>query len=779
MSPQHAASDPIQGEGDIRSAALMWNIRNQYWNQKNQVPFLVQLDRGLLLEEMVNFTRITPQPLKLAIEDYDPTQSLNEDYIWSDESTYMAFYINGTEPVRLDGFWVYLRGETKGIMRFCVYGSVAGTEASTFPNLFEPFTDWIEVPISPALEFGQERWIWLDSDEEEVILDPMDTYANTFYIRIARAYSDDTRIRWVFCNDNSAPDNEDEGDCYGYMNGWTYRTRDMFLNVSILPVNRNPAPSEISMEINGEVVSDMPLPSRGLWESGLLDPPINVADSTRYYNVSITWLHFYQWEIEYDAIWSGSFFEPTPVVSMFRIEEERAGVNWTLLLIADYPLNVENQSLQMKMGRQWTVNSIKRNTLPYNLWSLENDELLIEDAEDGLWQLDCFGPNYVTNLEVRDPANRIITETNFTSLVKIRAYIKEPDGINVTNGLAHLRIYNPENTLIYNLTGLHIDNPAGGVVEIEWNIAATVFLGGYHMIEFNWANGTEAGSRMAILLITRPLSPFILFTAFLPWLILIIIILCSFFFFYRQRVLIPQQRIEEEYLQGLADTFSDVEKIRRILIIHKESGLCLLDPIVDEKMEANLLGGLIQAVTSFGITFNETTSGENEEEDITSPLQEITYRNFHITVQDGTFIRIAIICSSSPSNQLTKHLADFTRHFEDQYRRHLDGWKGRMDVFKDAFPLVDDSFKISLRFPHSLEDERVKQYSLSDSEQASYRLTKKILSTQGVIHLRDIVNGSKRENSSELKKAFKAIFGLKEKGILVPIKVKIPYTFSK
>jgi hypothetical protein len=769
--------DPIQGEGDMRTAQLLWHQHNQFENIKNNQNFSVDLVTGFMNNEALNFSGISPQPILLVVEDYDnpANPALDYEYISSDEYVYMSFYINGTDEVRLDGFWVYFRGETIGNLLFRVYQAEPGTQAATFPKISTPITNWIEVPIAPIIESGQERWFWLDTDENSVILDPASTYLNTFYIGITRALDTDTRIRWVYCEDNANPDNDDEGDCYRYYGGWTYRTRDLFLNVSIFPLNQDPYPSDINMRVNHEIILDLSSPNSGVWECDLL-PPFEATGSTRYYNVSIDWPNFYQWPIEFDVTWSGKFFESTPVASLFYIDEERTGINWTLTLVVDFPANMKNQLLQLQVGKEWEVHSVYRNTLPFTFWSLNQRLLQIIEAEDGLWQIHCYSPNYVIDLEVKDFFNREVNVANFTSRVNIYAHIRDPFGNNVTNGEAELSIYNPENILLLNKSGLTI-SPEGGIIVTEWDIAATVHVEGYYTLEVTWLNGTEAGSNIKLLFVRLPISPFAFFCSVFPWIILILVILCASILFYNHRVIMPKRRSYYEYLQGLADTFDDVEKIWRILIVHKDSGLCILDPIVDEKMDANLLGGLIQAVTTLGLSFTE-----NENEDIihenSSPLQEITYRDFHITVQDGDYIRTAVICSSSPSKHLARHLDEFTTRFETRYESELDGWKGRMALFEDGYKLVDEAFQITLRLPHILQKMKTDIIAFSEPERAIYSVTRKLMKTQFSVYLRELINSINPNNKNGQLKFFKAVVDLREKGILTPIQTDIPYTFT-
>ncbi len=647
-------------------ALMTWKQHFSWSNWKSQTPFSVNLLQGSMTRETLNFTQIQPQPLQLSVEDYNPTNSPYEDYIWTNEYSYMGFHINGTEPIRVDGFWIYLRGESKGILRYRVYMAQPGTEASTFLNTSAPLTDWTEVPISPTLQPGQENWFWIDTNESELLLDPTITYSNTFYLGIARAFDDDTRINWVYCRDDVIPDEEDEGDCYGYINSWRYRSRDLFLNVSILPENQNISPSDINMQVNGATVTNFTPLNAGGWDSGPLQPPLATSNSTREFIVTVAWSDLYQWVVEFDVIWSALFQDSSTVYSNMHISSVQSGVNWLLTLIIDFPEGVDNQTILLTFPQEWMIHSITRNTIPNSAWTINENRLIIHDAEDGLWHVFCTVP-----------------------------------------------------------------------------IPITATIGG-----------------------------------FLFWFVIIfLVLLLPSLLFYRQRILLPQQKIRHQQLQALADSFYDIEKIKRVLLIHKETGLCLLDPIVDKKMRANLVTGLIQAIATFGFSLTESEQSPTDQDD-TSTLHQITYRDFHIMVHDGKFMRNAIIFSQPPSGQLHTRLEQLTSHFEEQYADVLENWAGRLNIFNEAIDLVNEYLFITIRLPHIIQDGRTKQVSLSTSERALYNQAKTLSVNKSSFLIRDLLDKCQGDRKDQSIEIFEAIFNLRQKGIIVPMQIDFPYSFS-
>lgn len=647
-------------------AQLTWMQQHIWPNLNSRNQFTLTVTQGQLSRETLHFSNIQPEPIQIAVEDYNPVNCPFEDYIWTDEESYMGFRINGTQPVRVDGFWIYLRGESQGIFRYRVYGAEPGTQADTFVDTSAPFTDWIEVPVSPMLEPGEEYWFWIDTNESALVLNPLSTYAHTFYFGLGRAFgaTTDTRINWVYCRDDVNPDEEDEGDCYGHFNSWSYRTRDLFLNVSILPESSELFPSAINLRLNGHPVANQEAPSNGVWASDEYQPPVLLDGAPRLYQILLSWPNFYQWSINFDVRWVGNFIDMVPVSSGPTSVQLEA--NWLLTIIVDFPTGVENQTISVPLLPNSTIEFLHRNTLLYTDWVVDGDFLIINNAEDGIWHVYCM----------------------------------------------------------------------------------------------------------------IPVSPLSFYWWVLLSIIVVLLLLISVVFaFYRQQILLPRQRSHQRKLQTLVDSFYDIHKIRRILLIHKETGLCLLDPIIDRKMKANLVSALIQAITAFGVNLTETDESPEPLDD-TSSLQQITYRDFHIIVHDGQYTRNALIFKQPPSGQLGKRLEEFTEQFEQQYQDVFENWAGRLNIFSEGIDLVDEYFFISLRVPNMLQADLAQTLSLSSSERRLYALAKTLTDKKSCFFIKALVDQYLAKKGVESLEVFDVLFSLRNKGVIIPCQTEIPFELN-
>lgn len=194
-------------------------------------------------------------------------------------------------------------------------------------------------------------------------------------------------------------------------------------------------------------------------------------------------------------------------------------------------------------------------------------------------------------------------------------------------------------------------------------------------------------------------------------------------------------------------------------------------------MRANLVSALIQAITAFGVNLTETDDSP-EILDSTSSLQQITYRDFHIIVHDGQYTRNALIFKKPPSGQLGKRLEEFTIHLEQQYQDVFENWAGRLNIFSEAIDLVDEYFFISLRVPNILQSDLAKTLSLTPSERRLYKLAKTLANDKGYFFIKTLVDKYLEEKGIQHLEVFKALFSLREKGVIVPFQTGIPFELN-
>jgi hypothetical protein len=256
-------------------------------------------------------------------------------------------------------------------------------------------------------------------------------------------------------------------------------------------------------------------------------------------------------------------------------------------------------------------------------------------------------------------------------------------------------------------------------------------------------------------------------TYLLPWILLVVILAVGAYPSYHQLVIRPKQRLHHQQLKAISDTFIDVAKITRLLVLEKKTGLCLYDPFVDDSMDANLMAGFLQAISSFGNDLAETPVMEEKELKLSS-LRELSYEGFNILVQDGEFVRSALVLSGPSSEDLRNQLAHFTHSFEEHFQDKLKDWEGRLHSFDEAGVLMEDHFHISLRLPHRIAPQQQSSIKLSDLEKRVLKIAKEFSRARDYFFLEQILNAYLAASKEDKLDVLMAIYQLHQKKLLTP-----------
>jgi hypothetical protein len=499
-TPQPDPPSSITGDGAQRVANPMWNETQYYLNCDNETDILVPLSEGKLYHETLNFTRI---------EAINLTMSIEEDYTWyqypvlSDMPFFMSFRVNGSTPVRLDGFWIELYTGAYGTMDYTIYNATSPTDsgATSKPHLSVSGTYSITVS-----SFTGAKWIWFDIDESSIILDPLATYQNAFYVAVWKD-KNVHNLYWLGTDDNPSGDGVDEGDFYF---DWTldYYAEDYTLRVSIAPIDKFPSPTQFGLEINGTPVFDLGSPGIGWWENWPYPYPDDPG-GIRYYNVSWLWPDYYQWSVTFDAIWWGTYFKTVLADSSFQVWVNHTTAVWKINFTAEFPSLSKDEIILVSIEEDWNIQEILYSPV-YNLpgtifsdWTEYDDYVLIFNARTGYWILQCEAPDYLKYAEVRNLDGEIITEANSTDIVTAQGYIQDPGGINATNGIGWLFAYDSYDYQTF-ADFNWVEMPPGGVVEINWSIWSLFWKPGVFTLHVIWSNGTEVGMNATTILVYSP-----------------------------------------------------------------------------------------------------------------------------------------------------------------------------------------------------------------------------------------------------------------------------------
>ncbi|MHA2427453.1 MAG: hypothetical protein ACXADB_05455 [Candidatus Hermodarchaeia archaeon] len=481
----------LTGDGAPRAATLYWNDTRGFLDRDNVTDVQVPLEDGELYYEALNFTRIEAFGITLPIE---------EDYYWyysnmyANEPLFMSFRIEGTTPVRVDGFWALFASTARGPLNYVIFNATFPMDprASTEPHIPQGSKAY---PVDFTL--GSTQWVWFDLNETEMILDPLNTYLNTFYVAIWEDV-DNAKLYWWGADDGLGPngDNDDEGDAYMFFAPHTYLPEDFTLIVEILPLDRYPLPSQLAMTVNGTAVLDLGPPGNGFWFDWPFPYPYNPG-GLRYYDVDWLWPDYYQWAVTFDAIWYGKYTKFALTNSSFVVWINQTVAQWTLNLTAQFPVQSSGRFILVSIEEDWNVTEVRHSIVSGSLgsihhnWTEFSDYVMIDRARSGIWTLFCNAPNYMIHAEVLDILYQPVTDLYAPEIAIARGYIQNHLGENATDGLGWLLVFDP-NGFLHTIFEEWIPMPPGGLTEHNWDTSSS-YMGGVYTLLFFWANGTEVG----------------------------------------------------------------------------------------------------------------------------------------------------------------------------------------------------------------------------------------------------------------------------------------------
>jgi len=124
-----------------------------------------------------------------------------------------------------------------------------------------------------------------------------------------------------------------------------------------------------------------------------------------------------------------------------------------------------------------------------------------------------------------------------------------------------------------------------------------------------------------------------------------------------------------------------------LLIINKLSGLCLFSyKFSPGEFDPDLLSGFLQAIQSFGTEFSASEE---------SGMRRLSYKDFEITLEEGEYVRVALVGLGKITSYLEDRLKDFVALFVDQFRDELAHFEGRIEQFHAAEEIIKNLFGMS------------------------------------------------------------------------------------
>ncbi|MHA1715439.1 MAG: hypothetical protein ACTSXP_07325, partial [Promethearchaeota archaeon] len=209
-----------------------------------------------------------------------------------------------------------------------------------------------------------------------------------------------------------------------------------------------------------------------------------------------------------------------------------------------------------------------------------------------------------------------------------------------------------------------------------------------------------------------------------------------------------------------ANRVQELVKIQYILAIFKESGTCVVNRSYSRlEFDEDLVSGFVTAIASFGKEI-----GANDEDDQKKRREIIfDYDKFKIIIQDGEYIRIALILDEQPTEFLKSKLKEFVTEFESKYA--LSSWKGNLTIFRDVDLLIEKVFEVSLIFPLVINPDISKTRIKSRLGKALYEIASQIQKEKGVFFIGTLLGYAQAGRRKSKEHVLSEIYQMKKAGI--------------
>jgi len=274
----------------------------------------------------------------------------------------------------------------------------------------------------------------------------------------------------------------------------------------------------------------------------------------------------------------------------------------------------------------------------------------------------------------------------------------------------------------------------------------------------------------------RVVDAFILFIDMLPYILIGLAILFGSILTIYRGIVIPKRNRYRKMLKQMYQKLSDVENIQYFLILTKDGLPVFSKSFADVPIDESLISGFLSAISSFGTEIGHKMKAEGE-----GGLEELSYRQFKIILNEKDFVRTAILLLKRPSEQLKYKLKIFTEQIEEQHKEELIDFKGEMFEEAPVMKLIENIFEADLLYPHHLLETKLTHYlkNLSKKDiKKNVLIIAKGEEFESVFYLRDMINHLRTMGIDEIK-TFEGLQKLRDEKIVFAINPRTNYLIEQ
>lgn len=234
----------------------------------------------------------------------------------------------------------------------------------------------------------------------------------------------------------------------------------------------------------------------------------------------------------------------------------------------------------------------------------------------------------------------------------------------------------------------------------------------------------------------------------------------------RQFYVVPKRNQKLARFQKIVNKFRDASNIRQILILLKESGVCIFHQSFGTAIDGDLISGFLSAISSFQEELKPEKTPQKEPE---IGGFELHYQTYRILLFEGTYIRLAFVIDETPTPEFRNLAQSVIKDYEDTYQRFLLDWHGDVDPFNTSAQFFGKKLELDLLWPHELNKlDLSKKYS--DLEVSLINIAEIFMRTQGknYVFLPMIISVAQAGTSKPELELIATIYKLRYRNIFIP-----------
>ncbi|MBN2157519.1 MAG: hypothetical protein JW776_15845 [Candidatus Lokiarchaeota archaeon] len=348
-----------------------------------------------------------------------------------------------------------------------------------------------------------------------------------------------------------------------------------------------------------------------------------------------------------------------------------------------------------------------------------------------------------------------------TGTFSYSAILQDEFGFPVPNATVYFRIYD-ENDLLIDSPFTTTNKEGVAAISITFEQSGTYKI----IAEFDGTGIYSTTTSQEI--IVEAVSDLMYFVGFLPYIGGSLAVVVAGGFIYQYAVVVPRRKKRLRSLKAIHQRFSDVENIQYILILTKTGLSVFSRSFTSVPIEETLISGFLSAISSFGA---EIGTKMKQSESTDKGLEQLSYKQFKIIVDDLAIVRTALLLLKDASPDLKEKLRRFNLRFQEKYMGILQNWTGEIPAEGPILEMVEEFLEVDLLYPHNVNVAKLNE-NLKTLEKKS--INHKILEAAhsepfgDVFYIREMMNHLRATGEEDIH-IFNGIIELVEKNAIFAI----------